>query len=79
MGIIPPDGEAVGAAKHAACDNGFNLSLRTDGTHDFYSGKIGLGVLCIVFFWTFIPAIAAFIQAIVALCKTSGAYGRVAM
>lgn len=79
MGIIPPDSEAVGAAGRAACDNGLTPRLRTDGAHDFYAGKIGLGILCIVFFWTFIPATAAFIQAIVALCKTSGAYGRVAM
>lgn len=79
MGIIPPDSEAVGAARRAACDNGLNLRLRTDGIHDFYAGKIGLGVLSIVFYRTFIPAIAAFIQAIVALCKTSDAYGRIAI
>ena len=78
MGIIPPDSEAVGAARRAACDNGFNLSLRMGGIHDFCVGKIGLGVLSVVFCWTFIPAIAAFIQAIVALCKTSDAYGRIA-
>ena len=48
------------------------------GIHDFCVGKIGLGVLSVVFCWTFIPAIAAFIQAIVALCKTSDAYGRIA-
>ncbi len=49
------------------------------GAHNFYAGKIGLGILYLLFFWTFIPAIAAFIQAIVALCKTSDAYGRIAM
>ena len=49
------------------------------GIHNFYAGKIGLGILYIVFCWTFIPAIAAFIQAIIALCKTSDAYGRIAI
>ncbi len=49
------------------------------GIHDFYAVKIELNILCIVFCWTFIPAIAAFIQAIVALCKTSDAYGRIAI
>ena len=49
------------------------------GAHNFYAGKIGLGVLYLLFFWTFLPAIAAFIQAIVALCKTSDAYGRIAI
>lgn len=47
--------------------------------HDFYAGKIGLGILYLLFFWTFIPAFAAFIQAIIALCKTSDAYGRIAI
>lgn len=49
------------------------------GAHNFYAGKIGLGILYLLFFWTFIPAFAAFIQAIVALCKTSDAYGRIAI
>lgn len=49
------------------------------GIHNFYAGKIGLGILYIVFCWTFIPAIAAFVQAIIAICKTSDAYGRIAI
>lgn len=49
------------------------------GAHNFYAGKIGLGILYLLFFWTFIPAFAAFIQAIIALCKTSDAYGRIAI
>lgn len=49
------------------------------GIHNFYAGKIGLGILYLLFFWTFIPAFAAFIQAIIALCKTSDAYGRIAI
>ena len=49
------------------------------GAHNFYAGKIGLGILYLLFFWTFIPAIAAFVQAIIAICKTSDAYGRIAI
>ena len=40
------------------------------GIHNFYAGRTGLGVLYLIFCWTFIPAIAAFVQAIIALCKT---------
>lgn len=49
------------------------------GIHNFYAGKFGLGVLYLVFCWTFIPAIAALVQAIIATCKTSDAYGRIAV
>lgn len=49
------------------------------GIHNFYAGKVGLGVLYLVFCWTFIPAIAALVQAIIAICKTSDAYGRIAV
>lgn len=49
------------------------------GIHNFYAGKVGLGILYLVFCWTFIPAIAAFVQAIVAICKTSDPYGRIAI
>lgn len=34
------------------------------GIHKFYTGKIALGVLYIVFCWTFIPAIVGFIEGI---------------
>ena len=39
------------------------------GVHKFYAGKIGLGVLYILFCWTAIPAFIAFIEFIVGLCK----------
>ena len=32
------------------------------GGHRFYMDRIGLGVLSVLFFWTFIPAIIAFIE-----------------
>ena len=35
------------------------------GAHRFYLGHIGLGLLYLLFFWTFIPAIVAFVEAIV--------------
>ena len=35
------------------------------GIHRFYLGQTGLGILYLVFCWTFIPAIIAFIDAII--------------
>ncbi len=33
------------------------------GIHKFYLNKVGLGILYLVFCWTYIPAIVAFIEA----------------
>lgn len=41
------------------------LFLGGFGAHRFYLGNIGLGILYLVFFWTFIPAIVALVEAIV--------------
>jgi len=44
------------------------------GAHKFYLGKIGLGILYLVFFWTFIPAIIAFIEFIIYLTMSDEAF-----
>ncbi len=40
------------------------------GIHKFYLGKIGMGILYIVFCWTYIPALIGFIEGIIYLCST---------
>lgn len=45
--------------------------------HNFYAGKTGQGVLFLLFFWTTIPAIIAFIQAIIAICQPSDVNGNI--
>lgn len=35
------------------------------GAHKFYLGRTGAGILYLLFFWTFIPAIIAFIEMII--------------
>ena len=38
------------------------------GIHKFYMGKIGQGILYLVFCWTGIPAIVGIIEGIIYLC-----------
>jgi len=44
------------------------------GVHKFYLGQIGMGVLYLVFCWTFIPAIAAFVEFIIYLTMSDEAF-----
>ncbi|MDH2633671.1 NINE protein [Acinetobacter nosocomialis] len=48
----------------------FALLLGGFGAHKFYLGKVGQGILYLIFFWTFIPAIIAFIEGILYLCSS---------
>lgn len=53
------------------------LFLGGVGGHKFYAGKIGAGILYLVFCWTFIPAIIALIEMIIAITKPSDANGNI--
>ena len=50
------------------------LCLGGLGVHKFYLGMIGQGILYLLFFWTYIPAIIAFIEAIHYLTMTEEAF-----
>ena len=45
------------------------------GAHKFYSGKTLMGVLYLVFCWTYIPALIALVEGIIALTKPADADG----
>lgn len=53
----------ISAALFAAFLGGF-------GAHKFYLGKVGQGFLYLIFCWTFIPSIIAFIEFIIYLCMS---------
>ena len=47
------------------------------GAHKFYSGKVGTGVVYLIFCWTFIPAIIGFIEGIIGLTKNADNNGNI--
>ena len=47
------------------------------GVHKFYAGRVGLGIVYLLFCWTFIPALIALIEGIVAATKTADADGNI--
>ncbi|MBH0071340.1 NINE protein [Pseudoalteromonas sp. NZS127] len=44
------------------------------GVHKFYLGQIGLGFIYLLFFWTAIPAIIAFVEFIILLTMSDEAF-----
>jgi TM2 domain-containing membrane protein YozV/ribosomal protein L40E len=51
------------------------------GVHKFYLGQIGMGILYLIFCWTFIPSIIAFVEFILFLAmndeKFNQKYGQI--
>jgi len=45
------------------------ILLGAFGIHKFYLGKIGQGILYLLFFWTYIPGIVGLIEGIIYLTK----------
>jgi len=49
------------------------------GIHKFYAGKTGMGILYLVFCWTGIPAIVAFVEFILGLLKKADSQGNITL
>jgi len=52
------------------------LFLGGFGVHKFYLGKIFQGFLYLLFCWTFIPAVIAFVEFIIYLCSSDEDFAR---
>lgn len=52
------------------------LFLGGFGVHKFYLGKMGLGLLYLIFCWTFIPGVIAFIEFIMYLVMSQDDFDR---
>ena len=65
---------ASGKSKMAA--GLFGILLGGLGVHKFYLGKVGQGVLYLLFCWTFIPAIIGLIEGIIYLTMSDDAFAQ---
>ncbi|MDD4964122.1 MAG: TM2 domain-containing protein [Gallionella sp.] len=54
----------------------FAFFLGGFGAHKFYLGQIGLGILYLLFCWTFIPAIVALIEFILLLSMSDETFNQ---
>lgn len=63
-GAVQGRGGAFGSSPSRAVAAVLALLLGGLGAHKFYLGRIFFGVLYLVFFWTFIPALIAFVEGI---------------
>lgn len=53
------------------------LFLGGAGVHKFYAGKWMMGILYLLFSWTYIPIIISLFDVIIAILKPSDEYGRI--
>jgi TM2 domain-containing membrane protein YozV len=70
MLYAPPFGSEVRGRYNRGLAAVFALLLGGFGVHKFYLGKVGQGLLYLVFCWTFIPTIVGFIEGIIYLTKS---------
>jgi TM2 domain-containing membrane protein YozV/ribosomal protein L40E len=68
MGSVTPNGKSKIAAGI------FAILLGGFGIHKFYLGNVGLGILYLLFCWTFIPAFVGFIEGIIYLTMSDQAF-----
>lgn len=54
----------------------FALLLGGIGVHKFYLGRAGWGILYLLFFWTFIPAIIALVEGIIYATMSDEAFAK---
>jgi len=66
---------AAGAPKSRIVAGILGILIGGLGIHKFYLGKVGLGILCVLFFWTAIPALIGFIEGIIYLVQSDEEFG----
>lgn len=75
-GALPGPGTGTGSGKNRLVAALLALFLGGLGVHHFYLGRPLLGVLYLLFCWTFIPALIALIEGLVLLCTSDESFHR---
>ncbi len=70
LGAVAPNGKSRIAAAL------FALLLGGLGVHKFYLGNIGLGIVYLLFCWTFIPALVGLVEGILLLVMSDSEFAR---
>jgi len=74
---LQPQGQTVIVATKSKVAAGLlGIFLGGLGIHKFYLGRIGLGILYILFCWTYIPAVIGLIEGIIYLCTSDENFAR---
>lgn len=66
----------VGGSKNKVTAGLLAIFLGGIGVHHFYLRNIGLGILYLLFFWTYIPALVGFIEGIFLLVRSDESFNR---
>ena len=68
---------AVGHAVNQVAYGILAILLGGFGVHKFYAGKVGMGILYLLFCWTCIPAVIGLIEGIIAFTKQADPQGNI--
>lgn len=74
--VLPPPGFTLGDGKNKLVAGILGILLGSFGAHKFYLGKIGWGILYLLFFWTAIPGIVGIIEGILYLTMSDAEFSR---
>jgi TM2 domain-containing membrane protein YozV/ribosomal protein L40E len=76
---LPPPGligESSPSGRNRVAAAIFALLLGGLGIHKFYLGRVGQGILYLLFCWTFIPAVVGFIEGIIYLTMSDQEFNK---
>ena len=72
--MVSSGGASAGRGKDRVTAALLAILLGSFGVHRFYLGHIGLGILYLVFFWTWIPGIVGLIEGIIYLTQNDNEF-----